>query len=90
MKKLSFMYVKEQQLTRDEMKHIMAGSGMNCRVAYRNVGGSFIGYSQCMDCNIAADMYHGSWYDNDSLVYVSGYCGSSCGSGSFSNTQRCY
>lgn len=89
-KKLGNLNVKnENVLNRDEMKLIIAGSG-GCRVAYRNANGSFQGYSGCMDCGVASNMYNNGWYDNDSGVYASGYCGASCGSGSFSNGSSCY
>lgn len=76
-------------LTRNEMKMIKGGLG-DCRVAYRSgVDNSFIEYSECMPCSVADDMYASGWYDNDSLVYVSGYCGASCGGEDFPNASPC-
>lgn len=78
-----------QILNRNEMKNIIAGSG-GCRVAYRDgEDGSFVGYSGCMDCGVAESMYNDGWYDNDSLHYVSGYCGVSCGGSDFPNATAC-
>jgi len=71
------------------MKHIMAGSG-GCRVAFRSgVDDSFVGYSDCMDCGIAEEMYTTGFYDNDSLEYASGFCGASCGGSDFPNASPC-
>lgn len=78
MKKLNFMYIKEEDmLTRDEMKHILAGSDV-CRT-YSN--GSWGGCSWTPEEAQA-------WYENDPST--TGYCCASCGSDGYSGTTRCY
>lgn len=76
-----------QILNRNEMKYIIAGS--SCRVAFRDSEGSFAGYSTCMDCGTAQEMYNSGFYDNDSGLYASGYCGASCGGSDFPNATPC-
>lgn len=89
-KKLGFMNVKEDVLSRDEMKNILAGSGNGCRVAWRNSDGSWAGYSSCTSMSPSQiDDHYNSGYTNGSGQYVSGYCCASCGSGNFSNASPC-
>lgn len=85
------MGIKMQILNRNEMKHIMAGSNGQCRIAIRNGDGSFAYYSQCTDvgsAQLAVDFYNESNpYEGGS--YASGYCCASCGEGGFSNATPC-
>lgn len=82
-KKLGFMNIKHEVLSRSEMKSIMAGSGGSgvCRV-YRNDG---VGWTDCMSLDDAL-----IWYDGGSGSTITGYCCASCGSGDFSNADPCY
>lgn len=73
-------------LSRDEMKHVMAGDDGNCRIAVRNSEtGAFMYWSQPVFSveEAQTDYENNQAYTNDG--YASGYCCASCGEPGFNN-----
>lgn len=68
----------EGVLSRNEMKHIVAGSGGQCRAYSTTFGWSDF----CTSVETAQ-------YEYENNESITGYCCASCGSGSFQNAAPC-
>jgi hypothetical protein len=77
MKTLTFMNVKGQELTREEMRNVMAGCGGSggnvCRIYRDPSAPGWGGWSDCMPVDEAQ-----SYYNDGSFQYITGYCCASC------------
>jgi len=76
-----------KELTRNEMKNIMAGAGTGCRVFLRDENDNPMGYSNgCFTEQEAQDLFG---HVNPDGSYISGYCCASCGGDGFENATPC-
>jgi hypothetical protein len=86
-KKLTFMNIKEQKLTREEMRNVMAGSGGgNCHIflskngqGYWSDGCYTVGQAQFYYSGGSGWTFPGGWT-------TTGYCCASCGTDGFSHS----